>query len=87
MSGIPGIARRFGISRGWKLPEALRRRPAVSDTDELNMALAGAQMGLERKRHRWLLFLIEKEERLSARIANTSQEPADEPVSLEVEEA
>lgn len=81
MSGI------FGTSRTWKLPGILRRSPAVSDTDELNLALARAQTGLERKRRRWLLFLIEMEGRLLDRVAQTSQDTTREVFVSEAEEA
>lgn len=48
-------------------------RRGVAPTDELDVALAGAQIGLERKRQRWLLFLIGKEEECLSRIAQTAE--------------
>jgi hypothetical protein len=48
----------------------LRRRSSVVDLDA---ALAGAQIGLEKKRQRWLLFLIEREEQCLARMAEASE--------------
>jgi hypothetical protein len=51
-----------------------RQQTAV---DDLDIALAGAQIGLERKRRRWLLFLIEKEEECLARMAQAAELDAD----------
>lgn len=49
------------------------RKRTVAPADDLDVALAGAQIGLERKRQRWLLFLIEKEEQCLNRIAQTTE--------------
>lgn len=40
---------------------SLRRRNSAP-ADDLDVIFAKAQIGLEKKRQRWLLFLIEKEE-------------------------
>ncbi len=57
----------------------IRRRPPLgSEGDDLDVALAGAQVGLERKRRRWLLFLIEKEERLTTRLAQVTADVSTE---------
>lgn len=50
---------------------SMRRRGSTSGND-LDIALAGAQAGLEKKRQRWLLFLIEKEEQCKSQIAQTA---------------
>jgi hypothetical protein len=49
----------------------LRRRSSTAV--DLDAALAGAQIGLEKKRHRWLLFLIEREEQCLAQMAEASE--------------
>ncbi len=49
------------------------RRRGLAPADDLDIALAGAQVGLEKKRRRWLLFLIEKEEQCKSQIAQTSE--------------
>ncbi len=49
------------------------RRRAQTPTDDLDVALAGAQAGLEKKRQRWLLFLLEKEEQCKSQIAQTAE--------------
>ncbi len=49
----------------------LRRRSSTAV--DLDAALAGAQIGLEKKRQRWLLFLIEREEQCLARMAEASE--------------
>ncbi len=67
------------------------RPPSGSEGEDLDVALAGAQVGLERKRRRWLLFLIEKEERLTTRLAQVtadiSAEPTTEATTEETEAA
>ena len=47
------------------------RRNALT-ADDLDVALAGAQIGLEKKRQRWLLFLVQKEEQCMKALAQTS---------------
>lgn len=64
LSIIPGIP-------GFNIPGLGRR--THSPVDDLDVALAGAQIGLEKKRQRWLLFLIEKEEECLSRIAQTAE--------------
>lgn len=49
------------------------RRRGPAHTDDLGVALAGAQVGLEKKRRRWLLFLIDKEEQCLNQIAQTAE--------------
>lgn len=49
------------------------RRRGPTHTNDLDVALAGAQVGLEKKRQRWLLFLIEKEEQCLNQIAQTTE--------------
>lgn len=49
------------------------RQRGAAAADDLDVALAGAQVGLEKKRQRWLLFLIEKEEQCLSRIAQTAE--------------
>lgn len=49
----------------------LRRRSSTAV--DLDAALAGAQIGLEKKRQRWLLFLIEREEQCLGRMAEASE--------------
>ena len=48
-----------------------RRRSSTAV--DLDAALAGAQIGLEKKRQRWLLFLIDREEQCLARMAEASE--------------
>lgn len=45
------------------------RRRSTETVGELDIALAGAQIGLEKKRQRWLLFLIENEQACLEQIA------------------
>lgn len=47
-----------------------RGRP-TSPTDDLDAVLAEAQSGLEKKRQRWLVFLLEREEQCKERLALT----------------
>jgi hypothetical protein len=61
-----------------------RRRPS-DDGEELDMSLASAQMGLERKRQRWLLFLIEKEEACADRAKEEREPDGEEPGDVDPE--
>jgi hypothetical protein len=57
-------------------------RRAAAPADDLDVALASAQVGLEKKRQRWLLFLIEKEEACITHIAQTAElDVSNEPAS------
>ena len=56
---------------GLSLLGARGRKQAPAD--DLDVALASAQIGLEKKRQRWLLFLIHKEEHCLNVLAQTEE--------------
>lgn len=53
-----------------------QRKPAPAD--DLDVALASAQIGLEKKRRRWLVFLIEREEQCENLIMQTAEYTSDD---------
>lgn len=64
------------------------RRRAQTPAYDLDVALAGAQAGLEKKRQRWLLFLIEKEERCKSQLTQAAElDGYEEPSGIHVRSA